>query len=239
MDKNNATRLFVLVLLITLVVIVMFITREPSRIAVILSIYALIISIFNGLILPVVFSPKIKLEAVNDDECIQSSPFYSNEPIEQSGGSVDASPGKRRIDSNWLSLRIRNVGKATATGVYCKLVEMRNQAGELVRPINPAPLNWTVYQPYPKGDSKIQLAAGEYHLVNLVVQEENWAHFKPAVVVGGIPNSLWEQRNAKFGAGKYTLKVTIYGDNIEPMPYPVEILVGKNYKDLKFLKEIK
>lgn len=183
----------------------------------------------------VIWHPKIKLEAVNDNECIQSSPRYETGVRTLLGGSIDVSPAMHRVDSNWLSLRIKNVGNSKATGVYCKLIEMRNQkTGEIIGPFNPAPLNWTVY---PSGTSKIQLAKGEPHLVNLVSQQEGEEYVRPTTV--NIPNSLFEQLKDKLSAGEYTFKVTVYGDNIDSASYPVEIIVGKNYKDLKFLKEIK
>ena len=189
-------------------------------IAIVLSSVALIISIFRDFIHPKIFRPVIEVEYSNSPGPIQASPYMSQQI-------------KGKIDSNWLRLIVRNKGRSTARNVYVKLNKIENGKNEVILPLDPVPLLWTVWDSMKPLRIGIDLAKGEFHYVNIVSQIEKQTFFKPSTL--NLPNSLILNAKKKLGPGRYHLHITVYGDNIKPLKKVISINVYSNYKKLKFI----
>lgn len=130
--------------------------------------------------------------------------------------------------SNWLSIGIKNTGGRTAKNCYVKLMEMiEKNSGERIKPFFPSPLKWTVFE-----DKRIDLAKSEFHLLNLVSQNDKDEFVYPACQ---ITNELERRLPDVLGPGTYKLKIMIHADDTESKELVCEISISKNYEDLKFI----
>jgi hypothetical protein len=188
----------------------------------ILALLVSIIAIFREYVVSIFFKPEIEVLWANNEECIQRARMMV--PLNNINSTRY---DEISADSNWLRLKILNSGKSTTKNCYVKLTAIRNDKGDIIKPFDPSPLKWTVFDEY-----KIDLAKKENHLVNLVYQREGTSFFYPATI--NLPNSLKEKIDEKLPSGKFKLDVTVYGDNIEPKSKQIEIHVFKDYKKLIF-----
>jgi len=182
------------------------------------SLIAITIAVAKEVILPLWFKPTILVEYANNEECIQEALIIHRTEI----------PGDEMItgQNSWLRLKILNKGKTTAKGVYVKLISMKDSKNEFIRPFDPSPLNWTIFH-----TDKIDLAKGEYHIVDLVYQNIGTDFFIPRAI--SLPNSLIDKIK-ELATGRYSFQITVYGDNIEPVSKDIGIIVTGDYTALKF-----
>jgi len=123
---------------------------DVDVLAVFLSFCAVIVAIGKEVILPIWIKPEIEIIYDNNTECIQASPFRDRDDMPSNFISVGED--KKLIisqpitDSNWLRLKIVNNGNATAKKCYVKLTAIRNDSGDIIKPFDPSPLKWTVFQ---------------------------------------------------------------------------------------------
>lgn len=170
-------------------------------------IIGLAITVGKEVIYPLWIKPEIKVIAVNDEDCVRGA---------KSG------LGK----STRLRIRIENVGRAPAKNCYVKLVQILDKYDKKIGDFDPAHLPWVVYN-----IKKLDLARGEYHLVDLVMQSEGTDFIVPRA--SSLPNTLMD-RIKELSMGIFSFKIFVYGDNFNPVEKTIKVEVRKNYEELKF-----
>lgn len=194
-----------------------------SIIAVVVSVIALLVSVYKEIILPLWIKPNIKIIYENDEECIHDAMGW------------DEGQERYVVDSKWLRLKIVNAGRTTAKGCYVKLTAIRNDKGELIKPFDPCPLIWTIFNKdnWKNDYWKIDLAKKEHHFIDLAYQHKG----NDFVIMRALslPTALVDKIK-KSPPGKFKFDVTTYGDNVEPVSEQVSISITKNYAELKFDK---
>ena len=184
---------------------------------------AIVVSLAKEIILPIWIKPDIKIIYENDDECVHDAMTWDGR-------------GERCVfTSKWLRLKIKNAGRKTAKGCYIKLTAIRDDKGDLIKPFDPCPLLWTVFnEDNRKNDYwEIDLAKKEHHFINLVYQSAETDFI--GIRALSLPTTLIAKIK-KSPPGKFKFDVTAYGDNFEPVSEQVGIVVTKNYAELKFDK---
>jgi hypothetical protein len=195
--------------------VIQFLSANEALIATVISIVALMFAILRDFILPRIFHPKIGLEGLNDQGCINDivtlPPFAGNS-----------------TKSRWLRLRIRNGGyfAVPARNCYVKLLQIKNPENTIISPFNPSLLTWVGYE-----RTYANLANNEEHYIYLIYEYEEWPWFYLAKIE--IP-SAFECESAFREAGIYTFKVGVYGDNINGKEYEFRIRLTGKWNELKF-----
>lgn len=208
--------------------------------------FALAVALAKDFILPVIFKPRIEIEAVNDEECPDNALAHSLEskliednlvsqglPLEHAPIEIKKTIEEHKKKQRWLRIRVKNKAgffSRTAVNCFVKLIAIKNTKNQLVRPLNAFPLMWTSY-----ATSRANLAKGEYHLVDLVFETEDERVLHPAAWGKfGLPNALLERKDEKLGLGVYTFKLGIYGDNFEPKIKEVKVELTNKFGELRF-----
>jgi len=189
--------------------------------ALFISIFALLSNILRDFILPLIFKPRLSIEAENDDECIEDT--------------ISAMLGSQK--SRWLRIRIRNddaLFSRKANNCYVKLLSIRDINNKrLVKPFNPFPLPWVLYNNY-----KNDLAKGEYHLIDLVYEQKS----QRCLFINGkdypLPSILSKriEDSEEFGPGSYALNIALYGDNFKPVFKTIKVEITDDFGKLRFIK---
>jgi hypothetical protein len=213
-----------------------------------ISIIALVIAFSRDVIIPLIFKPRIVLEASNDDECINMglSDTTTSSLIQQSlkrqlgGVKAEAYPAQAKQlvknfqkRSRWLRVRIRNKDgffSRTAVNCYVKLIEIKNGQGQKIGPFDAFPLLRAQY-----ATPKNNLAKGEYHLLCLVHEYEDERVLYPTTWNDFcLSYELLAHKAERLGPGKYTLKLSVYGDNFNPVHQEIKVELSQQFGDLKF-----
>jgi hypothetical protein len=180
--------------------------------AIIISFIAIILTLLKDFIQPAFFKPRITIKGLDDGECVQNG--------------IDG----LNTNSRWVSLRLINQNSfwsRPAINCYVKLLEIRDSDNVRIQPFNTTPLIWVTY-----GNTKNNLAKGEYHLINLVheIPENRILHFNIS-----IPRLLHKMAEDKLGAGTYTFKIGVYGDNFSPVFEDFKVRLTKQFGELNFI----
>lgn len=207
-----------------------------------ISIIALLATLTKDFVIPWIFKPKLILEGKNDDECVDDalsetmeSRIFENDIKTKGLQPEDFNDERFRLKqkSRWIRIRIINASgffSRTATNCYIKLIEIRNSKNQPIRPFNAFPLMWVSY-----ASAKNDLAKGEYHLLDLVFENEKERVLYPAVYGHfGLPLKLLSRKEEKLGPDVYTFKVGVYGDNFDPIFKEFKIELTKKFGELKF-----
>ncbi|OIO22064.1 hypothetical protein COV61_03410 [Candidatus Micrarchaeota archaeon CG11_big_fil_rev_8_21_14_0_20_47_5] len=207
--------------------------QEIEIAAVIISVFALIISITKDFIMPAIFKPKLILNAENDEECVHEASWYPQKKVKLKE-TFEFNPkfGKKQ---RWLRFRLNNrqgFFSRTAENCYVKMLEIRNSKNQPVQPFNMIYLG--LFSP---AVWKNNLAKGEYQMINLVyeTQKERVLNLVPVGPLG-LPLSLLERKNEKLCPDVYTLKIGVYGDNFEPTFKEFKVELTKKFGELKFVE---
>ena len=188
-------------------------TYVLAIIAVIISFFALIVTVTKEFLIPLFFKPKLEITGKN-------KPFYIED-------------GQNLGRHRYLRLKIENLNSRwslNAKNCCVKLVEVK-KGDKLMQPFTPAPLKWSIYDEE-NGiimTRKHDLAKGELHFVDLCHEDD---HGKRILRFQTPINPLLLET---FDPGKYTFKIGIFGDNFEPKFETFEVKFTDKYGELKFL----
>lgn len=197
--------------------------------SIILSISAILLTIFNSYVLPFLKRPRMELSWENNDECLREV--------------LPLQDGESR--NLWVRLVVTNKKKklflTKASGCYLKLEKIVGPKGEIPF-FNPILLPWVSF-----GDTKHDLAIGEKNLVDLLVKCEYMnllitpsgnLKIQNVIIPGTRPNAISISLVKKLGeylsAGEYSFEVSLYGDNFTPKHYNIKVVSGKSWNEISF-----
>lgn len=182
-----------------------------------ISIVALLSTLTKDLFVPILFKPKLKIEAIDDGECIQNTSDQQNNL------------------TRWIRLRLLNKNgffSRTARDCLVKILWVKNKNGVKIMPFESLPLTWVNYDDFSGG--KYDLSIGEYHMIDLVHEfpQKRFLKFKLA----GIPLELIKESENKLSPGDYYFKIAIYGSNFKPILKILKIRLTNKFGELNFVK---
>ncbi|MEK6917822.1 MAG: hypothetical protein AABW51_02640 [Nanoarchaeota archaeon] len=182
-----------------------------------ISIVALLGTLTKDFFIPIFFKPTLKIEGIDDGECIQ-----------------DASDNLNNI-TRWIRLRLINKDgffSRTAKDCYVKLLWVKNSNGTKITPFESLPLTWVSYDDFSGG--KYDLARGEYHMIDLVHEfpQRRFLRFKLA----GIPLELIKESESKLSPGIYSFGIAVYGGNFKPIRKIFKARITNKFGELNFVK---
>ena len=181
-----------------------------------ISVLALFVAITKDFILPFMFKPKILLEGIDDEECIENA-------VEMGG-----------TKSRWVRLRLineRGFFSRTAKGCYIKVLRIKDDKGNKIVPFESLPLPWVSYDNFSGG--RYDLGVGEYHMIDLVHEYDNQRILRLKIPM---PIELRKQENVKLKPGIYHIEVAVYGDNFNSKKGNFKVKLTKNFGELNFAK---
>jgi hypothetical protein len=150
--------------------------------------------------------------------------FSLEEPVSRVT-NVEWPPGsKQEKRAFWPRLRIVNTGRIVARRCEAILAEVRKPDGSLNDRYDPMTLRWAI-APISRGLEPLDIARGRQVDLNTIItiEDERFAYFATHPDPRGFP--------LYFEPGDYWIRVTIYGDNFEPISRGYAIhWDGKNYR---------
>ena len=181
-----------------------------------ISIVALLTTLARDFFKPFIFKPRLKIEGLDDGECIQN-----------------ASDNLNNL-TRWIRLRLINQDSffsRTAKNCYVKLLWVKNSRGLRISPFESLPLTWVSYDDFSGG--KYDLAIGEYHMIDLVHEfpQRRFLRFKLE-----IPLELIKESESKLSPGIYFFKIAVYGNNFKPIKRIFKIKLTNKFGELNFVK---
>ena len=189
----------------------------------IVSIIVALVVVYRDFLRDLVFRPSLRIEFSLDEP-------ISRETTIKYGIKSNVDPGYRQ--AFWLRLRITNEGRTVAKKCEGILSEIREYGGSVHKKYDPLTLRWAI-APLVKGLEPIDIAPSRSVDLNTIVTIEGETHASFAThddLTRGIPLGL--------EPGKYWLRITIFGDNFDPVHrwYAVN-WDGKNFKEIQ-MKEV-
>ncbi|MGV8142165.1 MAG: hypothetical protein ACP5NS_00845 [Candidatus Pacearchaeota archaeon] len=181
-----------------------------------ISVLALSVAIAKDFVLPFIFKPKVRLEGLDDGECIENA-------VEMGG-----------TRSRWIRIRAVNEKgffSKTAKGCYIKVLRIKDSNGNKISPFESLPLPWVSYDDFSGG--RYDLGVGEYHMIDLVHEYENERVLRLKIAM---PIELRKQEKVKLKPGTYQVEVAIYGDNFRSEKKIFKVKLTKNFGELTFTK---
>lgn len=137
--------------------------------------------------------------------------FHNREPFCQ---LTDIPDGK----CYWVRLKITNKGIATACNIRAKLVEIRNEKGDLEQLSGPQELMWR------ENKDVSSLARQEHDFLDVLVSSSRE------------PERFWlrDEKSTPFSVGTYYLKIQVFADQIKPASVYFEVVCsGDNFDDIR------
>ncbi|MEK6915589.1 MAG: hypothetical protein AABW89_03560 [Nanoarchaeota archaeon] len=182
-----------------------------------ISIIALIATLTRDFFIPIFFKPRLKIEGLDDGECIQNVSDNLNNL------------------TRWVRIKLINKDSffsRVAKDCYVKLLWVKNDNGSNINPFESLPLTWVSYDDFSGG--KYDLSVGEYHMIDLVHEfpQRRFLRFKLA----GIPLELIKESESKLSPGTYNLKIAVYGSNFKPIRKIFKIKLTNKFGELNFVK---
>ena len=185
--------------------------------AIIISILAVLLTLVKDFFIPAIFKPKLKIEAKNDSECIETDSKHSR----------------------YLRIKLINdkgFFSRKAEQCYVKLLGIKDKNNQCIYPFTPFPLKWSLYDD-PNGNINVgsrthDLQAGDYYFIDVVHEYNGKRYF---LIQGPLSQQLLDNAEEKLGPGEYRLEVGIYGSNFKPIFHEIKIELGEKFGELKFI----
>ena len=140
-----------------------------------------------------------------------------------------------------IRVRVRNTGKTVARRLRGKLVEVANKNGTLNKDFDPLFLHWTTietverlsYKRFANYLDPIDLKSGEFDYLDVF---SAGAGEKGLVRIATSPYPRGCRKEFRMSEGIETFKITIYGDNIDPVSKTYKLVTGgKEYNELEMI----
>jgi len=141
----------------------------------------------------------------------------------------------------YIRVRVRNTGKSVARRLRGKLVEVANKNGTLNEDFDPLFLHWTTIETVERLSYKrfvnyldpIDLKSGEFDYLDVF---STGAGEKGLVKIATSPYPRGCRKKFRMSEGIETFKITIYGDNIDPVSKTYKLVSGgKEYDELEMI----
>ena len=141
----------------------------------------------------------------------------------------------------YIRVRVRNTGKSVARRLRGKLVEVANKNGTLNEDFDPLFLHWTTIETVERLSYKrfvnyldpIDLKSGEFDYLDVF---SAGAGEKGLVKIATSPYPRGCRKKFRMSEGIETFKITIYGDNIDPVSKTYKLVSGgKEYDELEMI----
>jgi hypothetical protein len=190
--------------------------------------------VYIEIIKPWLQKPKIKIEFRNE------APFCRDCII---GKAVVA--GKLRYQYGYfIRLRIRNIGGSLSKNLRGKLVEVTKPNGELDADFDPLFLHWTTIEkrqreidPWANYLDPLDLNSTEFDYLDIFNLLEGRESEERPIEIIHTPHERGCRKYLEMSQVKNTFKITIYGENIEPVTEIYKLKWdGKNYNEIKMYK---
>ena len=131
----------------------------------------------------------------------------------------------------WIRVRVTNSGRSVAKRCLAKLVSVADGHGVELESFDPTQLNWAGASWEARPFETIDLDRGDYEYLNVLLTQASNENIYFAGTE--LPWTACEKRGitGKLPPGVYVLKITVYGDDVDPQTKHLALLWGGNDKD--------
>ncbi len=138
-------------------------------------------------------------------------------------------PPDKHIPAYWLRLKVTNSGSRLARRCIGKLVKVTGASGKKPLDYDPCVLHWVGTSGDEIPLSSIDLNPKDYEYLDILYTRQDIPK-KAFICKDLLPRGVYSW----FEPGRYSLEITIYGDNIEPETRKYRLTWGAtDYKDIK------
>ena len=250
-EKGEKQDKFVIYLLLIEVFVIILILgiKEEGNLAVALGTISMALAIvYIEIIKPWLQKPKIKIEFKND-------PPFCRDCLIEVNVKTPTPAYKGPAFGHFIRLKIRNIGGSLAKNLKGKLVKVIDRDGEINTDFDPLFLHWVSIprikrvelDPFEKWLDPIDLNVGEWEYLDVFntleklekkedsnensPKKEEKGFFKGLVYIGTKEEARVSRNKFNISEGLKAFKITIYGDNIEPVTETYRLdWDGKNNK---------
>jgi len=235
--KGTRQDKFVIYLLLTevfVLVLILGLTGHGQLASALGTISMALAVLYIEIIKPWLQKPEIKIEFKNEMPFCRDCPTTKKDEV-----------------GYFIRLRVKNTGRSVAKRLRGKLVEIIDKSGKIDKEFDPLFLHWTSLpridaheiDPKVRWLDPIDLNIGEWEYLDIfytfqkgvnysktssVKQKEDFVHINTKEQLRG------SRLNFEMSEGLKTFKITIYGENIEPVTETYELKWdGKNYNEIE------